>query len=38
MKMNNNQGKMDAHNVLPPLIETVDQQLPHLWGFHSTLA
>ena len=37
MKMNN-QGKMDAHNVLPPLIETVDQQLPHLWGFHSTLA
>ena len=34
MKMNYNQGKMDA---LPP-IKRVDQQLPHLWGFHSTLA
>ena len=38
MKMNNNQGKMDAQDALPPLIQRVDQQLPHLWGFHSTLA
>ena len=27
MKMNNNQGKMDAQDALPPLIERVDQQL-----------
>ena len=33
MKMNNNQGKMDAKDAFPPLIERVDQQLPHLWGF-----
>ena len=26
-KMNNNQGKMDAQDALPPLIERVDQQL-----------
>ena len=31
MKMNNNQGKMDVQDVLPPLIERVDSQLPHLW-------
>ena len=31
--MNNNQGKMDAQDAHPPLIERVDQQLPHLWGF-----
>ena len=33
MKMNNDQGKMDAQDALPPLSERVDQQLPHLWGF-----
>ena len=38
MKINTNQGKMDAQDDLPPLIDRVDQQLPHLWGFHSTLA
>ena len=27
MKMNNNQGKMDAQDALPPLIKRVDQQL-----------
>ena len=37
MKMNNKQGKTDAQDALPP-IKRVDQQLPHLWGFHSTLA
>ena len=32
MKMNNNQGKMDAQDALPgpPLIERVDEQLLHL--------
>ena len=24
---------MDAQDAHPPLIERVDQQLPHLWGF-----
>ena len=31
--MNNNQGKMDAPDALPPLIERVDQQLPRLCFF-----
>ena len=30
MKMNNSQWEMDAQDILPPLIERVDSQLPHL--------
>ena len=28
MKMNNNQGKMDAQDALPPIIERVDAPHP----------
>ena len=38
MKMNNNQGKMDAQDALQPLIEGVDQQLTPFSQAPSTLA
>ena len=39
MKMNNSQWKMDAQDILPPLIERVDFHLPLLWepSLHSSL-